>query len=231
MVSGAAHEINNPLTAIMGYAELMLEDPKATKEQRDMAEKIRAQSRRTKGIVAQLQSFSSQERAEKRHLCDINSIASNAMRIEDMNFGLHGIEFHEQFDPTIPRVMGDEYQLLEVCMHIINNSVDALKDRPKGSITLRTRSEHDFVVMEFSDNGPGLEDPARVFDPFYTTKPLGEGAGLGLSASYGIIKEHGGLIQVFNRPEGGATVLVKLPAARENAAELSAFSARSGISS
>lgn len=229
MVSGAAHEINNPLTAILGYAELMLESPSIAPEQRQMLEKIRAQTRRTKTITAQLQSFSSQERTEKRHLCDINAIASNAMRIEDMNFGLHGIEFHEKFDPNIPRVLGDEYQLLEVCMHIINNSVDALKNKRGGSITLRTRSEGEFVVMEFSDTGPGIQDVSRVFDPFYTTKPLGEGVGLSLSASYGIVKEHGGIIQCFNRPEGGATVLVKLPAARETSTGFSsAFAARSG---
>jgi two-component system NtrC family sensor kinase len=192
MVAGAAHEINNPLTAILGYSELLAEDPAATPEQREFAEKIKQQARRTKVITTNLQSFSSQEPERKRQSVDVNSVVSNALRIEELN-------------------ARDEYQLLEICMHILNNSVDALRDVGGGSITVRTWQEDGAIAIEFADSGPGIADLARVFDPFYTTKPIGEGAGLGLSACYGIVKEHGGKIEASNRPEGGAVVTIRLP--------------------
>jgi len=214
MVAGAAHEINNPLTAILGYAELLAEDPAATREQKDFAEKIKQQARRTKVITTNLQSFSSQAPERKRQSVDVNSVVNNAIRIEELNARQKRITFDRQFATGLPLIQGDEYQILEVCMHILNNSVDAMRDMGGGAITVRTARESDSVVIEFTDSGPGIAEPSRVFDPFYTTKPIGEGAGLGLSACYGIVKEHGGKIEVQNRAEGGAVVTVHLPIAQ-----------------
>ena len=217
LVAGAAHEINNPLTAIYGYAELLATNPALPEELRDFAEKIQQQARRTKAITASLQNFSQQASREKKQLLDLNTLLNNALRIQEMNLAPNNITFKSSLDPQLPRVLGDEYQLLEVCMHILNNSVDALKSAGGGSITARTSAENGQVVLAFSDSGPGIEDLSRIFDPFYTTKPVGNGAGLGLSACYGIIKDHGGSIVAANGPEGGAQVIIKLPAAKAEA--------------
>jgi signal transduction histidine kinase len=108
--------------------------------------------------------------------------------------------------------MGDSNQLLQVCLHITNNALHAMAETG-GSLTVSTRPSNGRVVIEFVDNGPGLQEPDRVFDPFYTTRPIGQGAGLGLSVCYGIIQEHQGKILCQNRPEGGARFYIELPVA------------------
>src|SRR5438067_12819962 len=111
----------------------------------------------------------------------------------------------------LPRVQADSNQLLQVFSRIINNAVNAMSERG-GTITVSTRSEGGLVIIRFEDTGPGMVEPDRVFDPFYTTRPVGQGIGLGLSACYGIIQEHGGKITCQNKKEGGAVFLVELPA-------------------
>lgn len=107
---------------------------------------------------------------------------------------------------------GDPNQLLQVFFQLISNAVDAMEPNGGGVLTIKTMRERGDVVIEFSDTGPGLVEPARVFDPFYTTRPVGKGSGLGLSICYGIVQEHGGRITGFNRPEGGATFRIEIPA-------------------
>jgi two-component system NtrC family sensor kinase len=111
----------------------------------------------------------------------------------------------------LPRVFADANQLLQVFSHIVNNAVHAMADRG-GTITVSTRSDRQLVLIQFADTGPGMLEPARVFDPFYTTRPVGQGTGLGLSACYGIIQEHGGKISCRNRESGGAIFQIELPA-------------------
>jgi two-component system NtrC family sensor kinase len=212
LVTGAAHELNNPLTAIMGYAELLANDFNANDEQRSFAEKICQQTRRMRAITANLQNFAGAPLEDKKRLLEVNAILSSAMRIEELKLGTQKIVFQQQLAPDLPRVHGDEYQLLEVFMHILNNSVDELKTTG-GTITASTHAEGDMVLIEFTDTGRGLADPGKVFDPFYTTKEVGNGAGLGLSACYGIVKGYGGSIVASNRPEGGTLISIKLPAA------------------
>jgi two-component system NtrC family sensor kinase len=226
LVTGAAHELNNPLTAIMGYAELLAYDFNANEEQRSFAEKIRQQTRRMRAITANLQNFAGAPLEDKKRLLEVNTIISSAMRIEELKLGTQKIIFRQQLAPDLPRVHGDEYQLLEVFMHILNNSVDELKTTG-GAITASTRAEGDVVLIEFSDTGRGLADPGKVFDPFYTTKEVGNGAGLGLSACYGIVKGYGGSIVAANRPEGGTLISIKLPAA--TLADVRAEMASSGL--
>jgi two-component system NtrC family sensor kinase len=113
----------------------------------------------------------------------------------------------------LPKVHGDSNQLLQVFSHIINNAVHAMTEFPDGTLTVKTQSDAEGVTIQFADSGPGMADPGRVFDPFYTTRAVGEGSGLGLSMCYGIIQEHGGKISGRNRPEGGAVFLIELPAA------------------
>jgi two-component system NtrC family sensor kinase len=115
-------------------------------------------------------------------------------------------------DPKLPSVRGDANQLLQVFFNVINNAVDAMQEVGGGRLTIATRQDGSNAVAEFSDTGPGMAAPHLVFDPFYTTKPVGKGTGLGLSICYGILQEHGGRIRCYNRPEGGATFRVELPA-------------------
>ena len=115
---------------------------------------------------------------------------------------------------AVPRVLGNSNQLLQAFLQVVENAVDALQEAGNGRLLVTLRSEGAEVVVEFADSGPGLRDPQRVFDPFYTTKPVGKGTGLGLSATYGVILDHKGQITCYNRPEGGAVFEIRLPALR-----------------
>jgi signal transduction histidine kinase len=209
LVGGAAHELNNPLTAMLGYSELLTATTLNT-EQRQLAEKIGNQVRRTKSLIASLLSFAKQVSGEKT-LLDINSLAQTAVKLSQPQLRARGVQVHTDLADTLPQILGDSNQLLQVCLHITNNALHAMKDSG-GVLKVRTRQQKDSIVLEFSDDGPGAQEPDRVFDPFYTTKPVGQGTGLGLSACYGIVQEHAGKILCENRPEGGATFRIELPA-------------------
>jgi signal transduction histidine kinase len=211
LAAGAAHEINNPLTAILGYADLIQADPAATERSRGLGEKIRDQARRTKVLVTNLLSFARQVPAEKQ-LLDLRSVVTSAIELRQLDLRDKKIRIEVENPGVLPAVRGDPNQLLQVFFNLINNSVDAMETVGGGSLTVRMRTERGSVVLDFSDTGPGLREPDRVFDPFYTTKPVGKGTGLGLSICYGIVQEHGGQIFGFNRAEGGCTFRVILPA-------------------
>ena len=210
LVGGAAHELNNPLTAMLGYSELLTATP-LNGEQRSLAQKIEHQIRRTRTLVSSLLSFAKQVPAEKASL-DINAMVQTAVKLYPPQLRTANVQVHTDLAKDLPRVMGDSNQLLQVCLHITNNALHAMAETG-GSLTVSTRPSNGTVVIEFVDNGPGLQEPDRVFDPFYTTRPIGQGAGLGLSVCYGIIQEHQGKILCQNRPEGGARFYIELPVA------------------
>jgi signal transduction histidine kinase len=211
LAAGAAHEINNPLTAILGYSDLLADDESLPERARGTASKIREQARRTKTLVGNLLSFARQVPAE-RTLLDINTVAANAVQLRglDLRSGTTRIEL--QLESVLPGVRGDGNQLVQVFFNIINNAIDAMEAHGGGVLTVKTLRDRGNVVILFSDTGPGLNEPHRVFDPFYTTKPVGKGTGLGLSICFGIVQEHAGKIFCYNRPEGGAVFRVELPA-------------------
>lgn len=211
LAAGAAHEINNPLTAILGYADLIQADPSASERSRGLGEKIRDQARRTKVLVTNLLSFARQVPVEKQ-LLDLRSVVTSAIELRQLDLRDKKIRIEVENPGVLPAVRGDPNQLLQVFFNLINNSVDAMESVGGGSLIVRMRTERGSVVMDFADSGPGLREPDRVFDPFYTTKPVGKGTGLGLSICYGIVQEHGGQIFGFNRAEGGCTFRVILPA-------------------
>lgn len=211
-VAGAAHQINNPLTAVLGYADLLEHDCPPGDQRAQWAAKIGQQARRTQEMVKNLLSFAKQSRGEKS-LIAVNPLVANAVELRELDLRDASIRIERQFDTRLPNIMADGNQLLQVCFHMIGNAIDALKTAGGGVLNVSTRLEGESVAIEFADNGPGVEDPKKIFDPFYTTKPAGKGAGLGLSACYGIISEHGGTILCQNRPEGGASFTVQLPAA------------------
>jgi signal transduction histidine kinase len=211
LVGGAAHEINNPLTAILGYSELLADDSSVGEKARSLAEKIREQAHRTKTLVNNLLSFARQVPSEQRSLVDINDIVNTSAQFRRFDLRDKNIRIEVQAGAGIPEVRADMNQLLQVFSNIINNAVYAMQESG-GTLTVRTLFEKDNVVILFSDTGPGMRDPHLVFDPFYTTKPVGKGTGLGLSICYGLIRDQGGQISCYNRPEGGATFRIELPA-------------------
>jgi len=217
LVGGAAHELNNPLAAMMGYAEL-LGSTELTSEQRSLMQKFEQQVRRTRTLVSSLLSFAKQVPAEKT-LVDISALLQTAVKLCLPQSRGPNVQVHTDIAGELPRVLGDSNQLLQVCLHITNNALHALTETG-GTLTVTARLQDARVVLEFSDNGPGMEEPDRVFDPFYTTRPVGQGPGLGLSVCYGIIQEHNGKITCGNRPEGGATFRIELPAVMDSAQPL-----------
>ena len=211
LVGGVAHEINNPLTAILGYSELLSDDPTVDSRVRSLAEKIREQGRRTKSLVDNLLSFARQAPSDRRSPLDINSIVNTAVQFRRVDLRGKNIHIEVQTASHIPEVRADANQLLQVFCNIINNAVDAMNTVGGGTLTVRTQFEKGNAVIIFSDTGKGIRDPQLVFDPFYTTKPVGQGTGLGLSICYGLVHDQGGKISCQNRLEGGATFRVELP--------------------
>jgi signal transduction histidine kinase len=211
LAAGAAHEINNPLTAILGFSDLLADDPSLTDKARVTAGKIRDQARRTKTLVGNLLSFARQVPAE-RTLLDINTVITNAVQLRALDLNAHTTKIELQLESVLPAVRADGNQLMQVFFNIISNAVDAMEGAEGGVLTIKTMRNRGNVVVLFTDSGPGMKEPHRVFDPFYTTKPVGKGTGLGLSICFGIMQEHNGKIFCYNGQRGGAVFRVELPA-------------------
>jgi signal transduction histidine kinase len=211
LAAGAAHEINNPLTAILGFSDLLADDPSLPEKARGTASKIRDQARRTKTLVGNLLSFARQVPTE-RTLLDINTVVTNAVQLRTLDLRTGTVRIELQLESVLPGVRGDGNQLMQVFFNLISNAVDAMEAAEGGVLTIKTMRDRAYVVVLFLDTGPGVKEPHRVFDPFYTTKPVGKGTGLGLSICFGIVQEHAGRIHCYNRQEGGAAFRIELPA-------------------
>jgi signal transduction histidine kinase len=211
LAAGAAHEINNPLTAILGFSDLLADDPALPEKARVTASKIRDQARRTKTLVGNLLSFARQVPTE-RTLLDINTVVTNAVQLRTLDLRTGTVRIELQLESVLPGVRGDGNQLMQVFFNMISNAVDSMEAAQGGVLTIKTLRDRAYVVVLFLDTGPGVKEPHRVFDPFYTTKPVGKGTGLGLSICFGIVQEHSGRIHCYNRQEGGAAFRVELPA-------------------
>src|SRR3989475_12041392 len=219
LAAGAAHEINNPLAAILGFSDLFADDESLPPKARATASKIREQARRTKTLVGNLLSFARQVPTE-RTLMDINTVVSNAVQLRELDLRSSTTRIELQLESVLPGVRGDGNQLMQVFFNLISNAIDAMEGHKGGVLTIKTLRDRGNVVILFSDTGPGIKEPHRVFDPFYTTKPVGKGTGLGLSICFGIVQEHNGKIICYNRQGGGAVFRVEFPAL------LAAFPAR-----
>jgi signal transduction histidine kinase len=221
LVAGAAHEINNPLAAILGYSELLASQASLQGEQASMAQKIGQQARRTRDLVSDLLSFSQQSPSEKS-LLDIGGLVQRALQMNDVQIRGKNIRVEAIVEPGLPRIWGNSNQLLQTFLHLTENAIDALNDVGGGALLATARHVDQEIIIEFSDSGPGMADPERVFDPFYTTKPVGKGTGLGLSASYGVVQDHHGQISCRNKPDGGALFILRFPVAARAAAAVEA---------
>jgi PAS domain S-box-containing protein len=218
LVSGVAHEVNNPLTAILGFADLLMENPDMPETARKDLRVILQEAQRTKQIVQNLLSFARQM-PPQRTAVQLNTILHRTIQLRSYDFNSHGIEVIEHLDEELPEVMGDAHQLQQVFLNILNNANDAVHEvgRP-ARIEIMSTKAGEAVEVSFTDNGNGISQPDKIFDPFFTTKEIGKGTGLGLSICYGIVKEHGGEILCHNNLGGqGATFIVRLPAASHTA--------------
>ncbi len=218
LVSGVAHEVNNPLTAILGFADLLLENPEIPESARKDLRVILLEAQRTKQIVQNLLSFARQN-PPQRNAVQLNLILRRTIQLRSYDFNSHGVDVIEHLDEGLPEVIGDAHQLQQVFLNILNNAYDAVHEigRP-ARIEIMTTKSGNGVEVSFCDNGYGISHPDKIFDPFFTTKEVGKGTGLGLSICYGIVKEHGGEILCHNNPDGqGATFIVRFPAAPHTA--------------
>src|SRR5271168_2187967 len=210
LIAGVAHELNNPLTAILGYAQL-LESEGLSNRAQDYVGKLFKQAQRTHRVVQNLLSFARQ-RAPQRDEVDIRKVLDETLALRDYDLKTNNIRVEREAPSEPATVVADPHQIEQVFLNIINNAVDAiLETGHTGKIKIRVHRQNGHVCTQFSDDGPGLKDPKRIFDPFYTTKSVGKGTGLGLSICYGIVKEHGGDITANNSPDGGAVIEVRLP--------------------
>jgi two-component system NtrC family sensor kinase len=225
LVSGVAHEVNNPLAAIVGFTDLLLENPAVPADAKEELQVILQEAQRTRVIVQNLLSFARQMPAQ-REPAQINSILRQTMKLRAYDLENHGVELTEKYAAELPLVIGDPHQLQQVFLNILNNAYDAVQEtRRTGKIEVQTVHRSDKIEIVFRDNGPGISQIDRIFDPFFTTKEVGKGTGLGLSICYGIIQAHRGEIVARNNPDGdGSTFIVRLPIA-EKAAEMHAAKA------
>ncbi len=216
LVSGVAHEVNNPLTAILGFADLLMENPEIPESARKDLRVILQEAQRTKQIVQNLLSFARQMPPQRKPV-QINTILRRTLELRAYDFHSRGVEISEHLAQELPYVVGDSHQLQQVFLNILNNAYDAVREAGRaGRIEITTVKHDGFVEISFRDNGHGVTSPDRIFDPFFTTKEVGKGTGLGLSICYGIVHEHGGEIFCHNN-EGaeGATFVVRFPASPE----------------
>src|SRR5271163_1677659 len=211
LISGVAHELNNPLTAILGYSQLLTSSGQMGPQGIEYSDKLYKQAQRTHRIVQNLLSFARQHKPERVPV-GLNQVLEDTLALRDYDLRMGNIRVQLDLAEDLPVTSADPHQLQQVFLNMINNAVDAILEHSKdGDLWVRTGAKEDKLFIEFTDSGPGVKDATRVFDPFYTTKPVGKGTGLGLSICYGIITEHGGSIRVRNVPPRGASFTIEVP--------------------
>jgi PAS domain S-box-containing protein len=218
LVSGVAHELNNPLAGISAFAQLLLAEKRFPPDQRNAAETIYSEARRANRIVQNLLTFARQHKAEKGPTA-INQVLDDTLELRGYELRVRGIEIRREYDEQPPEVMGDAHQLQQVFLNLVTNAEQAM-ERVEGRhhrLTVRTRragEQGENIRIEVEDTGPGIAPNLleRIFNPFFTTKPTGSGTGLGLSISLGIVREHEGRIWAENVQQGGgARFVIELP--------------------
>lgn len=215
-VAGVAHELNNPLTSVMGFSEL-LQRADTDPQHKRYLDMVHKSALRCQKIVQNLLSFARRHKPERK-LSNINELVEGAAEILQYQMRTSNIEVVMRLDPHLPKAMVDPHQLQQVFLNIINNARQAIEaHQPQGYVRISSEIAGQNVRVIFQDNGPGIPEAnlSKVFDPFFTTKEAGKGTGLGLSLCYGIVKDHGGSITIRSRPGEGATFIIELPLAAE----------------
>jgi two-component system NtrC family sensor kinase len=214
LVAGVAHEVNNPLAAILGFSQLLLENPEIPESVREELVVIQQEAQRTKSIVENLLRFARPAPVQSEPV-DVNAVVLQVLQLRGRDLGKHEVDVILHLDESLAGVAGDAQQLQQVFLNILNNAFDAVREAPRqGRILIETSQNESGVEIVFQDNGPGIADTDSVFDPFYSTKEAGEGTGLGLSICHGIVQAHGGEIFCANNADGfGCAFHVRLPLA------------------
>jgi len=218
LVAGVAHEINNPLTSILGYTQLLLAK-ETTPEVRRRLETISEEAERSGRIVRNLLTFARKQPPEKR-LLGLNGIVEKTLDLKAYQFRVNQIVVEKDLERDLPKSMLDYHQIQQVLLNLLNNAEQAMTENGSGGLVrISTRAAGERIELRVADSGPGIPDDVigRLFEPFFTTKKEGKGTGLGLSLCYGIVQEHGGTITVDNVSEGGAVFRIALPVAGEPA--------------
>ena len=211
LVAGVAHEVNNPLTGISAFAQLLQEE-RLTPDQLEAAQMIKREADRAVSVIRDLLTFA-RKTGPRSVPIDMNTLIEQTMRLRTYGLRTAGIEMRQELAPALPRVRGDDRQLQQVLLNLVVNAEHALANCPVRIITLRTSVAGRRVIVEVSDTGQGMsvEVQKRIFEPFFTTKAEGSGTGLGLSVSFGIVQTHGGTLTVHSAPGAGATFRLTLP--------------------
>ncbi len=214
LVSSIAHEINNPLTPIMGYSQRLLMRPDLDEKEKRSLEIINTSAQRVARVIEKLLSFSRKYRPLRTYE-DVNSLVEQSLEFREYQLKLENIEVVTDLDRGIPKTMVDPNQIQQVFTNIILNAEQAISGyRDRGQLRVTTRARNDSVIeISFTDDGPGIpkEVVGKIFDPFFTTKEPGKGTGLGLAVAYGIINEHGGGIHAASPEGGGIAFVIELP--------------------
>ncbi|GAB4336819.1 MAG: hypothetical protein Kow0099_09950 [Candidatus Abyssubacteria bacterium] len=213
LVSGVAHELNNPLTIVMGYSQLLAADPNLSTKHQDMVSKILEGAARSKRIVENLLAFARKKKLQK-HQVSINEILENTIALREHSLTVNDVKIIRRYQPNLPHIYADAHQLQQVFLNLINNAFDSMYTTHQGgTLEVITRLKETWIQVEVIDDGAGVPESIRdkIFDPFFTTKDVGKGTGLGMSLSYGIVKEHGGTIRLDTTFRDGAKFVVELP--------------------
>lgn len=222
LISGVTHEINNPLTVVMGYAEVLLSEPNQDTGARKALRAIYDESNRCKKVVQNLLSFA-RKHSPEREYAYINEVLERTLSLKEYDLRKNSVEVIKNIKTDLPAVMVDANQIQQVFLNLINNAEQAMTEsNGRRQLVIecsvkngenRINPEGEVIEISFNDNGPGISNKnlKKIFDPFFTTKPVGKGTGLGLSVSYGIVKEHGGEIYALSEEGKGAKFIIELP--------------------
>ncbi len=215
LISGMAHELNNPLACVLGYAQLLAASPVASDP--EVARRLgvlRRDAERCQRIVQNLLAFA-RERPPARQPISINQVVQSTIPLVEYPLRVDGVTLVAELDPNVPAVDGDPHELQQALLNLITNAKDAIRGAgERGEIRIRTAGEGREVLLEVHDTGPGIppEVRGRVFEPFFTTKAEGHGTGLGLAIVYGAVTSHGGTVEALARAPHGTTIRIRLPA-------------------
>jgi C4-dicarboxylate-specific signal transduction histidine kinase len=216
LVTGIAHELNNPLTAILGLSDIMRQEPRLSDQQnRDLLE-IGQHGERCRKIIQNLLHFARKRKPNKEPV-QLSAVVELILELMRRDLAKANIAVARDIPESLPPAWADPGQLQQVVLNLVSNAMHAMEDAADGRLLIRVGRQEDRLTMSFTDNGCGIpeENLSRVFEPFFTTKPVGKGTGLGLSVSQGILAEHEGSIRVESRVGKGTTFFIELPVCRE----------------
>jgi PAS domain S-box-containing protein len=218
LAAGVAHELNNPIAAIQGFAQFLAARKDLDTNVKKDLDTIYRESQRAAKITQNLLSFARRHEPEK-HSVSLNEVIEKTLELQAHPMQVNNIELVLELAPDLPKTLADFHQMQQVFVNIMNNAEQAMVEaNGKGKLVIKTKKSGNIIQISFADNGPGIseENMKRIFDPFFTTKEVGKGTGLGLSICYGLVEAHGGRIYARSKPGLGATFVVELPIASEN---------------